>query len=131
MLTKIFILRYDGRLLLDNLSQFGLKSSSGETQLSDHELEVERQCDKERYLALEESGSDNEYEEEEEMKRFKAAIASEGSYNAVGFSYDQYYPQYNYNSVKNSSTIANQYYPYTGPQNSKSRKNHDAVKFHL
>lgn len=121
MLTKLFILRYDGRLLLDNVSQFGLKGSAGETQLSDHELEVERQCDQERYLALQESASDNE--EEEEMKRFKAAIASEGSYSAVGFSYDQYYPQYNYNSVKNSSTIANQYYPYNGPQNSKSRKN--------
>ena len=47
------------------------------------------------------------------MKRFKAAIASEsGSYSAVGLTYDvqQYYPQYNYDSMQLHGDINAQYY---------------------
>ena len=58
-----YLSRYDGRLLLDDLSLFIPKSSSVGSQLPEEELELERQCDKERYLALEENISDTEYEE--------------------------------------------------------------------
>ena len=47
------------------------------------------------------------------MKRFKAAIASEsGSYSAVGMTYDgqQYYPQYNYDSMQIHGDMNAQYY---------------------
>ena len=47
------------------------------------------------------------------MKRFKAAIASEGGpYSAVGMTYNdqQYYPQYNYDSTQGHADMNTQYY---------------------
>ena len=57
------VCRYDGRLMLEDLSQFVPRSMSDQGQLSSAELELEQQCDKERYLALEENISDNEQDE--------------------------------------------------------------------
>ena len=62
------ISRFDGRLLLEDLSPFISKGSSDQDstwQLSYEEQEIERLCDEERYKALENdngNGSHDEYE---------------------------------------------------------------------
>ncbi|XP_028400439.1 splicing factor, suppressor of white-apricot homolog isoform X2 [Dendronephthya gigantea] len=100
---SLMIDRFDGRLLLEDISPFISKGSSDHDsnwQLSKDEQAIERLCDEERYQALE--NAEDSDDGEEEMKRFKAAIASEsGSYSAVGMTYNEqntepYYQQYNY-----------------------------------
>ena len=123
---SLLIDRFDGRLLLEDLSPFISKSSAEQSDstcaLSYEEQEMERLCDEERYRSLKNgNGSDDEFEEEEEMKRFKAAIASDsaGSYSAVGLAYDdqQYYSQYNYDATQMHGDMYTQYYPtYTEEQ---------------
>lgn len=53
------------------------------------------------------------------MKRFKEAIASDDSYSAVGFSYDQYYPTYNYGSAQDISMSAALCQPYIQQESGK------------
>lgn len=51
-----FIIRFDGRLLLEDISTFISKRSAdhdGDWQLSNDEQAIERLCDEERYRALE------------------------------------------------------------------------------
>ena len=115
---SLLIDRFDGRLLLEDLSPFIAKGSTDQSDstcgLSYEEQEIERLCEEERYRSLKnDKGSDDEYEEEE-MKRFKAAIASDsGSYSAVGMAYDdqQYYSQYNYDATQMHGDVYTQYYP--------------------
>ena len=58
--------RFDGRLLLEDISPYVSKGSSDSDntwQLSYDEQEIERLCDEERYKDLENTnGSDDEYE---------------------------------------------------------------------
>ncbi|XP_040843086.1 splicing factor, suppressor of white-apricot homolog isoform X4 [Ochotona curzoniae] len=90
---KILIDRYDGRGHLHDLSEYDAEYATWnrEHQLSEEEARVEALCDEERYLALHTDLLEEEARQEEEYKRLSEALAEDGSYNAVGFTYGSDY----------------------------------------
>ncbi|XP_032239150.2 splicing factor, suppressor of white-apricot homolog [Nematostella vectensis] len=82
---SLLIDRYDGRLLFTDKSQF--EPSGRPSVMTAEEIELEKLCDEERYLELTRDLLEDEIQQEEEMKRFKEALSSDGAYNAVGFGY--------------------------------------------
>ncbi|GAB5578949.1 splicing factor [Prionailurus iriomotensis] len=74
---KILIDRYDGRGHLHDLSEYDAEYSTWnrDYQLSEEEARIDAVCD----------------EESEEYKRLSEALAEDGSYNAVGFTYGSDY----------------------------------------
>ncbi|XP_054568353.1 splicing factor, suppressor of white-apricot homolog isoform X2 [Eptesicus fuscus] len=91
--NKILIDRYDGRGHLHDLSEYDAEYSTWnrDYQLSEEEARVEALCDEERYLALHTDLLEEEARQEEEYKRLSEALAEDGSYNAVGFTYGSDY----------------------------------------
>uniref|UniRef100_A0A8C6DJ00 Splicing factor, suppressor of white-apricot homolog n=1 Tax=Moschus moschiferus TaxID=68415 RepID=A0A8C6DJ00_MOSMO len=90
---KILIDRYDGRGHLHDLSEYDAEYSTWnrDYQLSEEEARIETLCDEERYLALHTDLLEEEARQEEEYKRLSEALAEDGSYNAVGFTYGSDY----------------------------------------
>ncbi|XP_012512727.1 PREDICTED: splicing factor, suppressor of white-apricot homolog isoform X4 [Propithecus coquereli] len=90
---KILIDRYDGRGHLHDLSEYDAEYSTWnrDYQLSEEEARVDALCDEERYLALHTDLLEEEARQEEEYKRLSEALAEDGSYNAVGFTYGSDY----------------------------------------
>ncbi|KAM9748023.1 splicing factor, suppressor of white-apricot homolog isoform 3-T3 [Dama dama] len=90
---KILIDRYDGRGHLHDLSEYDAEYSTWnrDYQLSEEEARIETLCDEERYLALHTDLLEEEARQEEEYKRLSEALAEDGSYNAVGFTYGSEY----------------------------------------
>lgn len=90
---KILIDRYDGRGHLHDLSEYDAEHSTWnrDYQLSEEEARVEALCDEERYLALHTDLLEEEARQEEEYKRLSEALAEDGSYSAVGFTYGSDY----------------------------------------
>ncbi|XP_032953624.1 splicing factor, suppressor of white-apricot homolog isoform X2 [Rhinolophus ferrumequinum] len=90
---KILIDRYDGRGHLHDLSEYDAEYSTWnrDYQLSEEEARIETLCDEERYLALHTDLLEDEARQEEEYKRLSEALAEDGSYNAVGFTYGSDY----------------------------------------
>jgi hypothetical protein len=91
MLTGwMFACRYDGRGHLHDLTEYDadLCRSSIEP-LTEEERHIEALCDEERYLELNTDILEKMLYEEEELKRLNEALASDGSYTAVGFSYGE------------------------------------------
>lgn len=91
--NKILIDRYDGRGHLHDLSEYDAEYSTWnrDYQLSEEEARVEALCDEERYLALHTDLLEEEARQEEEYKRLSEALAEDGNYNAVGFTYGSDY----------------------------------------
>uniref|UniRef100_A0A7M4FP95 Splicing factor, suppressor of white-apricot homolog n=1 Tax=Crocodylus porosus TaxID=8502 RepID=A0A7M4FP95_CROPO len=85
--------RYDGRGHLHDLSEYDAEYSTWnrDYQLSEEEARIEALCDEERYLALHTDLLEEEARQEEEYKRLSEALAEDGTYNAVGFSYGSDY----------------------------------------
>ncbi|KAJ7309719.1 hypothetical protein JRQ81_007781 [Phrynocephalus forsythii] len=94
--ASIMIDRYDGRGHLHDLSEYDAEYSTWnrDYQLSEEEARIEALCDEERYLALRTDLLEEEARQEEEYKRLSEALAEDGTYNAVGFTYrsDYYDP---------------------------------------
>ncbi|XP_045436261.1 splicing factor, suppressor of white-apricot homolog isoform X6 [Pipistrellus kuhlii] len=90
---KILIDRYDGRGHLHDLSEYDAEYSTWNRsyQLSEEEARIEALCDEERYLALHTDLLEEEARQEEEYKRLSEALAEDGTYNAVGFTYGSDY----------------------------------------
>ncbi|XP_042817303.1 splicing factor, suppressor of white-apricot homolog isoform X1 [Panthera tigris] len=90
---KILIDRYDGRGHLHDLSEYDAEYSTWnrDYQLSEEEARIDAVCDEERYLALHTDLLEAEARQEEEYKRLSEALAEDGSYNAVGFTYGSDY----------------------------------------
>ncbi|XP_059532707.1 splicing factor, suppressor of white-apricot homolog isoform X7 [Myotis daubentonii] len=90
---KILIDRYDGRGHLHDLSEYDAEYSTWnrDYQLSEEEARIEALCDEERYLALHTDLLEEEARQEEEYKRLSEALAEDGTYNAVGFTYGSDY----------------------------------------
>ncbi|KAM7051096.1 splicing factor, suppressor of white-apricot homolog isoform 1-T1 [Molossus nigricans] len=90
---KILIDRYDGRGHLHDLSEYDAEYSTWnrDYQLSEEEARVEALCDEERYLALHTDLLEEEARQEEEYKRLSEALAEDGNYTAVGFTYGSDY----------------------------------------
>ncbi|XP_019524484.1 PREDICTED: splicing factor, suppressor of white-apricot homolog isoform X1 [Hipposideros armiger] len=90
---KILIDRYDGRGHLHDLSEYDAEYSTWnrDYQLSEEEARIETLCDEERYLALHTDLLEEEARQEEEYKRLSEALAEDGTYNAVGFTYGSDY----------------------------------------
>ncbi|XP_049625160.1 splicing factor, suppressor of white-apricot homolog isoform X2 [Suncus etruscus] len=90
---KILVDRYDGRGHLHDLSEYDAEYSTWnrDYQLSEEEARVEALCDEERYLALHTDLLEEEARQEEEYKRLSEALAEDGTYNAVGFTYGSDY----------------------------------------
>ncbi|EMP40302.1 Splicing factor, suppressor of white-apricot like protein, partial [Chelonia mydas] len=99
---KIMIDRYDGRGHLHDLSEYDAEYSTWnrDYQLSEEEARIDALCDEERYLALHTDLLEEEarqvirifiFLQEEEYKRLSEALAEDGTYNAVGFSYGSDY----------------------------------------
>nr|XP_006126178.1 splicing factor, suppressor of white-apricot homolog isoform X1 [Pelodiscus sinensis] len=90
---KIMIDRYDGRGHLHDLSEYDAEYSTWnrDYQLSEEEARIDALCDEERYLALHTDLLEEEARQEEEYKRLSEALAEDGTYNAVGFSYGSDY----------------------------------------
>ncbi|XP_062942886.1 splicing factor, suppressor of white-apricot homolog isoform X1 [Cynocephalus volans] len=90
---KILIDRYDGRGHLHDLSEYDAEYSTWnrDYQLSEEEARIDALCDEERYLALHTDLLEEEARQEEEYKRLSEALAEDGSYNAVGFTYGSDY----------------------------------------
>ncbi|XP_066116954.1 splicing factor, suppressor of white-apricot homolog isoform X2 [Saccopteryx bilineata] len=90
---KILIDRYDGRGHLHDLSEYDAEYSTWnrDYQLSEEEARIEALCDEERYLALHTDLLEEEARQEEEYKRLSEALAEDGNYNAVGFTYGSDY----------------------------------------
>ncbi|XP_036602813.1 splicing factor, suppressor of white-apricot homolog isoform X2 [Trichosurus vulpecula] len=90
---KILIDRYDGRGHLHDLSDYDAEYSTWnrDYQLSEEEARIDALCDEERYLALHTDLLEEEARQEEEYKRLSEALAEDGSYNAVGFTYGSDY----------------------------------------
>ncbi|XP_067395863.1 splicing factor, suppressor of white-apricot homolog isoform X2 [Emydura macquarii macquarii] len=90
---KIMIDRYDGRGHLHDLSDYDAEYSTWnrDYQLSEEEARIDALCDEERYLALHTDLLEEEARQEEEYKRLSEALAEDGTYNAVGFSYGSDY----------------------------------------
>ncbi|XP_063171847.1 splicing factor, suppressor of white-apricot homolog isoform X1 [Candoia aspera] len=91
--ASIMIDRYDGRGHLHDLSEYDAEYSTWnrDYQLSEEEGRIEALCDEERYLALRTDLLEEEARQEEEYKRLSEALAEDGSYNAVGFTYSSDY----------------------------------------
>ncbi|XP_058014052.1 splicing factor, suppressor of white-apricot homolog isoform X1 [Ahaetulla prasina] len=91
--ASIMIDRYDGRGHLHDLSEYDAEYSTWnrDYQLSEEEARIEALCDEERYLALRTDLLEEEARQEEEYKRLSEALAEDGSYNAVGFTYSSDY----------------------------------------
>ncbi|XP_019362610.1 PREDICTED: splicing factor, suppressor of white-apricot homolog isoform X4 [Gavialis gangeticus] len=91
--AKMLIDRYDGRGHLHDLSEYDAEYSTWnrDYQLSEEEARIEALCDEERYLALHTDLLEEEARQEEEYKRLSEALAEDGTYNAVGFSYGSDY----------------------------------------
>lgn len=82
--------RYDGRGYLHDLKQFeATDKGDAVVALSEEDAYMEQICDEERYMALKKSIVEEELYHEEELKRLRAALADEGAYNQVGFSYEE------------------------------------------
>ncbi|XP_033102184.1 splicing factor, suppressor of white-apricot homolog [Anneissia japonica] len=82
--------RYDGRGHLHDLSEFDKDSWNIIHKLSEEELRIEAVCDEERYLALNTDLFEEKHRHEEEIKRLNEAIAaSETTYSAISFNYDE------------------------------------------
>ncbi|KAG3278582.1 splicing factor, suppressor of white-apricot homolog isoform X2 [Ictidomys tridecemlineatus] len=90
---KLLIDRYDGRGHLHDLSAYDAEYATWnrDYQLSEEEARVEALCDEERYLALHTDLLEEEARQEEEYKRLSEALAEDGSYSAVGFTYGSDY----------------------------------------
>ncbi|CAI5797289.1 splicing factor, suppressor of white-apricot homolog isoform X1 [Podarcis lilfordi] len=90
---SIMIDRYDGRGHLHDLSEYDAEYSTWnrDYQLSEEEARIEALCDEERYLALRTDLLEEEARQEEEYKRLSEALAEDGTYNAVGFTYSSDY----------------------------------------
>ncbi|XP_060048697.1 splicing factor, suppressor of white-apricot homolog isoform X2 [Erinaceus europaeus] len=90
---KLLVDRYDGRGHLHDLSEYDAEYSTWnrDYQLSEEEARIEALCDEERYLALHTDLLEEEARQEEEYKRLSEALAEDGSYNAVGFTYGSDY----------------------------------------
>ncbi|KAF0880804.1 ULK1 kinase, partial [Crocuta crocuta] len=90
---KILIDRYDGRGHLHDLSEYDAEYSTWNRDypLSEEEARIDAVCDEERYLALHTDLLEAEARQEEEYKRLSEALAEDGSYNAVGFTYGSDY----------------------------------------
>lgn len=90
---KILIDRYDGRGHLHDLSEYDAEYSTWNRDypLSEEEARIEALCDEERYLALHTDLLEEEARQEEEYKRLSEALAEDGTYNAVGFTYGSDY----------------------------------------
>ncbi|XP_066465688.1 splicing factor, suppressor of white-apricot homolog isoform X1 [Tiliqua scincoides] len=91
--ATITIDRYDGRGHLHDLSEYDAEYSTWnrDYQLSEEEARIEALCDEERYLALHTDLLEEEARQEEEYKRLSEALADDGTYNAVGFTYSSDY----------------------------------------
>uniref|UniRef100_A0ABM5F283 Splicing factor, suppressor of white-apricot homolog isoform X1 n=1 Tax=Pogona vitticeps TaxID=103695 RepID=A0ABM5F283_9SAUR len=91
--ASIMIDRYDGRGHLHDLSEYDAEYSTWnrDYQLSEEEARIEALCDEERYLALRTDLLEEEARQEEEYKRLSEALAEDGTYNAVGFTYSSDY----------------------------------------
>ncbi|XP_019342202.1 splicing factor, suppressor of white-apricot homolog isoform X3 [Alligator mississippiensis] len=91
--AKMLIDRYDGRGHLHDLSEYDAEYSTWnrDYQLSEEEARIEALCDEERYLALHTDLLEEEARQEEEYKRLSEALAEDGTYNAVGFTYGSDY----------------------------------------
>ncbi|XP_077164595.1 splicing factor, suppressor of white-apricot homolog isoform X2 [Paroedura picta] len=91
--ASILIDRYDGRGHLHDLSEYDAEYSTWnrDYQLSEEEARIEALCDEERYLALHTDLLEEEARQEEEYKRLSKALAEDGTYNAVGFTYSSDY----------------------------------------
>ncbi|XP_060105067.1 splicing factor, suppressor of white-apricot homolog isoform X2 [Heteronotia binoei] len=91
--ASIMIDRYDGRGHLHDLSEYDAEYSTWnrDYQLSEEEARIEALCDEERYLALHTDLLEEEARQEEEYKRLSEALAEDGTYNAVGFTYSSDY----------------------------------------
>ncbi|KAM3825928.1 LOW QUALITY PROTEIN: splicing factor, suppressor of white-apricot homolog [Vipera latastei] len=91
--ASIMIDRYDGRGHLHDLSEYDAEYSTWnrDYHLSEEEARIEALCDEERYLALRTDLLEEEARQEEEYKRLSEALAEDGSYNAVGFTYSSDY----------------------------------------
>ncbi|XP_048371034.1 splicing factor, suppressor of white-apricot homolog isoform X3 [Sphaerodactylus townsendi] len=91
--NAIMIDRYDGRGHLHDLSEYDAEYSTWNRnyQLSEEEARIEALCDEERYLALHTDLLEEEARQEEEYKRLSEALAEDGTYNAVGFTYSSDY----------------------------------------
>ncbi|XP_044296905.1 splicing factor, suppressor of white-apricot homolog isoform X3 [Varanus komodoensis] len=91
--SSIMIDRYDGRGHLHDLSEYDAEYSTWnrDYQLSEEEARIEALCDEERYLALRTDLLEEEARQEEEYKRLSEALAEDGTYNAVGFTYSSDY----------------------------------------
>lgn len=85
--------RYDGRGHLHDLSEYDAEYSTWnrDYQLSEEEARIDALCDEERYLALHTDLLEEEARQEEEYKRLSEALAEDGTYNAVGFTYGSDY----------------------------------------
>ncbi|KAG8182522.1 hypothetical protein JTE90_002060 [Oedothorax gibbosus] len=79
----LMIDRYDVRGYLHDLKQYEPKAESCEDPLADEEL----QCDEERYRSLRSDMSEEQLYHEEELKRLRAAIAGDGAYHEIAFTY--------------------------------------------
>ncbi|KAM4856218.1 splicing factor, suppressor of white-apricot homolog isoform X1 [Urocitellus parryii] len=90
---KLLIDRYDGRGHLHDLSAYDAEYATWnrDYQLSEEEARVEALCDEERYLALHTDLLEEEARQEEEYKRLSEALAEDGTYSAVGFTYGSDY----------------------------------------
>ncbi|XP_073916781.1 splicing factor, suppressor of white-apricot homolog isoform X3 [Castor canadensis] len=90
---KILIDRYDGRGHLHDLSAYDAEYATWnrDYQLSEEEARIEALCDEERYLALHTDLLEEEARQEEEYKRLSEALAEDGNYSAVGFTYGSDY----------------------------------------
>ncbi|GAB6028657.1 hypothetical protein CHUAL_004489 [Chamberlinius hualienensis] len=75
---------YDGRGHLHDLSQY----EAGENyEIPEEDRSMEELCDEERYSDLSKNLSDQDLYHEEELKRLRAALADDGTYNQVQFAY--------------------------------------------
>ncbi|GIY09619.1 hypothetical protein CEXT_122111 [Caerostris extrusa] len=81
---SIMIDRYDVRTHLHDLKLYEPKSQDFEDPLA----EEEKMCDEERYRSLRSDVSEELLYQEEELKRLRAAVASDGAYHEIAFTYD-------------------------------------------
>ncbi|XP_071040849.1 splicing factor, suppressor of white-apricot homolog [Parasteatoda tepidariorum] len=79
----LMIDRYDVRGYLHDLKQYEPKPGG-----YDHSSDEEKLIDEERYRSLRTDMTEEQLYQEEELKRLRAAIAGDGAYHEIGFSYD-------------------------------------------
>ncbi|XP_023241084.1 splicing factor, suppressor of white-apricot homolog [Centruroides sculpturatus] len=86
---SLMIDRYDVRGYLHDLTLYEPKADSNPTAgFTPEEKRIEQICDEERYLALRKDLTEEQMYHEEELKRLKAALASDGAYHEIGFTYE-------------------------------------------